>query len=123
MGLQDDVVYLGLLCASIGFGRATAYLAPAHRKLASTTFGSALVFLVSGRHGLHCLSAVGLQCSLLRLLPASLVHTASFWAQFGYLMFFRTAAWAAPDVFTPHPPHTNAVMMMLTLKVSESSHK
>ena len=117
MGLQDDVLYLGLLLASIAFGKATASL-PAHtRKMVSTSFGLALVFLVSGLHGLHCVVAAVLQCLLLLLFPKSFVHVASFWLQFSYLLFFRLAAWAMPDTFPPYPPHTNAVMMMLTLKV------
>ena len=46
--------------------------------------------------------------------PASRLHALSFLAQFAYLIFFRTC----DHVGLPTPPaHTNAVMMIMTIKL------
>ena len=66
MSLYDDVVYLGLLIFSIAVG---TFLRPPHlpsssavtRKWLSSAIGLAIVFLVSGLHGLHCVAALAIQ--------------------------------------------------------------
>ena len=123
MSLQDDVVYLCLLLASIGLGFVSRRLfhdASSKRNF-STACGLVVLFLVSGRHGLFCLVCFALQAALVLSLPSSAVHVVSFAAQFSYLFFFRTANYLWPDTFGAYPPHTNAIQMMLTLKVCECS--
>ena len=69
MSLYDDVIYLGLLIFSIAVGN---FLRPpifptftkAARKWLSSAIGLAIVFLVSGMHGLHCVVALALQVKI-----------------------------------------------------------
>jgi len=119
MSLYDDVIYLGLLISSILVG---TFLRPpnlpsssiAARKWLSSAIGLAIVFLVSGLHGLHCFAALALQVLLIAVAPTSRLHAFSFLAQFAYLIFFRTC----DHVGLPTPPaHTNAVMMIMTIKL------
>jgi len=65
MGLQDDVIYLGLLTASIAFGLVNKrWLNPASasgRRSASTAFGLFVLVAVAGRHSLYALASYVLQ--------------------------------------------------------------
>ena len=109
MPLSDDVLYLSLLVGSIALGKILRPLEAKARIWFSTFAGLAIVFSVSGIHGLHCVLSLVIQILLLKAVPMSLVHVVSFVVQFGYLIFFRLA-------MTP-PPHTNAIQMIMTLKV------
>lgn len=115
MGLQDDIVYLVLLLASIALGGVFQRIEPAnHRRWFSTLCGLLMVGLVSGCHGLFCAIAYGVQVMCMQILPWTCLHTVSFWLQMILLVCFRLCHWVGlPNV----PAHANPIIMMLTLKV------
>ncbi len=117
MSFYDDVLYLTLLVGSIVVGR---FLRPPFvtsaslRVWLSSAIGVAIVVAVSGAHALHCVAAIAIQVAANLLLPARSLHAASFALQFSYLLFFRLCSYAG---LPSPPPHTNAVMMIMTLKL------
>lgn len=115
MGLQDDIVYLVLLLASIALGGVFQRIEPAnHRRWFSTLCGLLMVGLVSGCHGLFCAIAYGVQVMCMQILPWTCLHTVSFWLQMILLVCFRLCHWVGlPNV----PAHANPIIMMLTLKL------
>ena len=116
MGLQDDILYLTLLVASIGLGKVTRNIKDKdRRKVFSTGCGLAILFLVSGLHGFMCLAAFGLQVLLNLVVGWRHLHVVTFFVQFLFLFFFRLSNWVG---IPNSPPHTNAIQMMLTLKVT-----
>ena len=88
------------------------------QKLLSSTAGMAIVLLVSGRHVIHPILGVLLQICLLQMLPNKIVHWASFVAGFAHLFYFRFCGGLPfmPDLGCA-PAHTNAIQMIMTLKV------
>ena len=96
-----------------GFGQADDLL-----KYFSSAAGFIVVLLVSGRHIIHPIFSVILQICLLRFIPSNRVHWVSFVAGFAHLFHFRLC-WdfpIIPSLGCP-PSHTNAIQMIMTLKV------
>ena len=116
MSFRDDIIYLSLLLLSIFWGKVVRSFPEINqRKWLSTAFGLTVLFLVSGLHGLHCFVSVAIQIGLILALPWRSLHIWSFLIQFVYLFFFRLSH--TFGILPPYPPHTNAVQMILTLKV------
>jgi len=120
-GLSDDVLYVALLLASIGYGWVTTQpfllRRPELRKAVSTAGGLTVILLVSGPgHTLHPLLSIAAQCLILKAVPWRHVHWLSFLVGFAHLFLFRSCgmwAWLPPAP----PAHTNAIQMILTLKM------
>jgi lysophospholipid acyltransferase 7 len=116
MSFYDDVLYLSLLVASIVVGR---FVRPGPNtvevsKWISSLMGVTIVFLVSGIHGLHCVAAFAIQIATMSAVRGGRLHAVSFVLQFSYLIFFRLCAYVG---LPSPPPHTNAIMMIMTLKL------
>ena len=80
----------------------------------STLAGLVICSLVSGVHTCHLLSQILGNLLILSLLPSSWSHLASFAWCFSYLTFFRLSS----RLGLPEPPaHTNAIILILTLKL------
>lgn len=121
---SDDVVYALLLLGSIWFGKLTrspSLMAnPEQRKIISTIGGLAVALTVSGSHIWHPIFGIVLQIGLLKVVPAAHVHWVSFGAGFGHLFFFRLCGYGSGwpwSFFTAPPAHTNAIQMILTIKM------
>ncbi|XP_071547166.1 lysophospholipid acyltransferase 7 [Panulirus ornatus] len=111
----EDIVYVCLLVASIGFGQVYRRLgSPETRKWVGTCVGLALTLAVSGSHLLHPLFLTLSNIMIILYIPKSFCHMISFWWSFMYLLFFRVCHYVGLEMV---PPHTNAVQMMLTLKL------
>nr|ACO11537.1 Membrane-bound O-acyltransferase domain-containing protein 6 [Caligus rogercresseyi] len=115
--VQSDYLYLALLVLSVIYGKVLRVLyanKPLARKWASTLAGLAVDLVVSGPYILHQLTSIALQVALLRFWPKKSLGIASFTCNFVYLYFFRLE-----DIFgiPLHPPVTNAVQMILSLKL------
>ena len=97
-----------------GFGRVDGL-----QKYLSSAGGLVIVLLVSGRHILHPIFSVLLQIGLLHLVPSNIVHWISFFAGFAHLFHFRLC-WDFPLITSLGcpPSHTNAIQMIMTLKVT-----
>ncbi|XP_046393974.1 lysophospholipid acyltransferase 7-like [Ischnura elegans] len=111
----NDTIYLSLLLISIGFGHFIRQVEDVVvKKWVSTFTGIVLVYIVSGLHIIHPLICTALNGFIITCLPLSCFHLVSFIFTFGYLFFFRTTVYFGVE----YPPaHTNAVQMMLTLKL------
>ncbi|XP_042217763.1 lysophospholipid acyltransferase 7-like isoform X3 [Homarus americanus] len=110
----DDIVYLGLLITSIGFGQIYRRLGtPEARKWVGTCVGLGLTVAVSGWHILHPLLLTATNVLILQY-SKSWCHAISFWWSFSYLLFFRVCHYIGVEMA---PGHTNAVQMMITLKL------
>ena len=80
----------------------------------STLAGLVICSLVSGLHTCHLLSQILGNLLIVSLLPSSWSHLASFAWCFSYLTFFRLSS----RLGLPEPPaHTNAIILILTLKL------
>ena len=80
----------------------------------STLAGLVICYLVSGVHTCHLLSQILGNLLIVSLLPSSWSHLASFAWCFSYLTFFRLSS----RLGLPEPPaHTNAIILILTLKL------
>jgi len=112
---RDDVIYLALLLASICFGELVRRINDARLKQRTTTvLGLAVVYLVSGIHISHALLVTIVNAAFICWLPVKWCHVLSFSFSFSYLVFFRCTNLLG----IPIPPaHTNAVIMILTLKM------
>ena len=102
-----------------GFGRVDGL-----QKCLSSAGGLVIVLLVSGHHILHPIFSVLLQIGLLRFVPSNIVHWISFFAGFAHLFHFRLC-WnfpIIPSLGCP-PSHTNAIQMIMTLKVINLSYQ
>ncbi|XP_069942145.1 lysophospholipid acyltransferase 7 [Cherax quadricarinatus] len=111
----DDIVYLSLLIASIGFGQLYRRLgSPEVRKWVGTCVGVLLTLAVSGTHILHPLLLTATNILIINYVSKSLCHAVSFWWSFSYLLFFRICHHLGLEAA---PAHTNAVQMMITLKL------
>ncbi|XP_046398340.1 lysophospholipid acyltransferase 7-like [Ischnura elegans] len=113
---SDDVIYIGLLLLCIVFGHfyRTFFEDVYHRKWISTIFGLALIHAVSGNHIIHPILCVLINAVIITRVHYKYCHIVSFVVSFLYLIFFRTTVYFGIE----YPPaHTNAVQMMLTLKV------
>lgn len=121
MTLEDDVVYVGVLLASIAAGKLVRYI-PAdeggksfmRRRLASSLLGILLAYLVSGWHILHILAEILLNAAIILIIDTRWCHLVSLAVSFLYLFMFRLS----DQIGLPSPPaHTNAIIMILTLKM------
>ncbi|XP_045138233.1 lysophospholipid acyltransferase 7-like [Portunus trituberculatus] len=111
----DDIVYLSLLAASIGFGQVYRRIEDIEtKKWIGTVVGIIVTVVVSGWHTLHPLFLTAANILILIYVSKSLCHIVSFWFSFGYLLFFRLSHYVGLDMV---PSHTNAVQMMITLKL------
>jgi len=117
--MWDDIIYVGLLLVSIAFGKVTRQVQDKEsRKWTSSIFGLIVVLVVSGWSTLHTLSSVILHTILIKFSPKSLVHWINFVFGFAYLIFFRSCGSIEILSWFPMPPsHTNAVQMIMTLKL------
>ena len=86
----DDIIYLGLLLVSIGFGKITRQIQDKElRKWTSSMGGLLVVMIVSGWSTLHPLASVIFHTILIKISPKHLVHWINFVLGFAYLIFFR----------------------------------
>ena len=123
MGLEDDIAYVAILLGSIGLGPLLRLVPPERigndgtfikRKRLSTLLGLVIASLVSGWHILHLLIQAAGNMLILKILSPRSCHLVSLAWCFTYLMFFRLSS----SIGLPSPPpHTNAVIMILTLKL------
>ncbi|RZC27664.1 lysophospholipid acyltransferase 7 [Asbolus verrucosus] len=111
----DDVVYLGLLFFSIGFGYYYRQIGDRNvKKNVGTIVGLLITLVVSGFHILHILITVFINACIILYINKKQCHLVSFVFSFLYLLFFRSTI----HFGIPYPPpHTNLVQMMLTLKL------
>jgi len=119
--ISDDIIYVGLLLVSIAFGKITRQIPNTPvRKWTSSLFGLGIVVLVSGWSTLHPLFSVVIHSVLIKTVPKSKVHWINFVVGFAHLFFFRLCGsgngwlWSA---FPLPPSHTNAIQMIMTLKL------
>lgn len=123
MGVWDDVAYVVILVVSIGLGKMVRLIPPEidrskttfrRRKLVSTILGLTIALLVSGWHVTHLFVQIAGNAVILLALGPRQCHMVSFFWCFSYLFFFRLS----PSFGLPSPPpHTNAIMLILTLKL------
>ncbi|XP_064084909.1 lysophospholipid acyltransferase 7-like isoform X1 [Macrobrachium nipponense] len=112
----DDVIYLGLLIGCIAFGEVYRKVQePETRKWIGTCVGLVVVLAVSGIHLLHPVFLTITNILILTFVDKSLCHVASSSGVFPILFF-------PSDVmhyvgFEMPPAHTNAILMMITLKL------
>ncbi|XP_051921141.1 lysophospholipid acyltransferase 7 isoform X2 [Hippocampus zosterae] len=109
----DELVYLGVLAASIPLGFLFRYLSPPVKQGAAMLLGLSITIATCQVHTLHSLvTVIGTWIiikSSWRLAPAlSLAWT------FLYLLFFRLVTWFGLSAPTPF---ANAVQLLLTLKM------
>jgi len=120
---SDDVIYVCLLITSIGLGKVMRLIPPElsngaktfkRRRIFSTLAGLAIALYVSGGHVLHLFATILVNSLIVLHTDYRRCHLSSFVFSFLYLMFFRLS-----DQFglPSPPPHTNAIIMILTLKL------
>eukprot|EP00092_Neocalanus_flemingeri_P009614 GFUD01010348.1.p1 GENE.GFUD01010348.1~~GFUD01010348.1.p1 ORF type:complete len:495 (-),score=109.74 GFUD01010348.1:780-2264(-) len=123
MGLTDDVAYVCILFASIGFGKLFRLIPPEvengvktfkTRRAVSTVVGLLICCLVSGWHTLHLLVQIAGNAAIVLLMDYRKCHLYSLGWCFSYLTFFRLSGWFG---LPSPPPHTNAIILILTLKL------
>ncbi|XP_023239382.1 lysophospholipid acyltransferase 7-like [Centruroides sculpturatus] len=113
--IADDIIYVLLLILSIAVGSFIRSIANVKRQqLISTLFGFVLVFFVSGKHIIHPVITILLNSVIVLYCNKQYCHVFSFVCCFLYLAFFRTAEYFG---LTTPPAHTNAIQMILTLKM------
>jgi len=124
MGLQDDIAYVSILLASIAFGKVFRMIPPElssdgkrtfnARRYVSTVAGLVICYLVSGVHTIHLILQILGNIIILKCVPVKKCHILSFIWCFSYLTLFRLSArLGLPEP----PPHTNAIILILTLKM------
>ncbi|XP_054711368.1 lysophospholipid acyltransferase 7-like [Uloborus diversus] len=113
--LLDDIIYIALLCASVGFGFVIKNVQNIyHRRIMSTGAGFFIVLAVSGYHIFHPIFVILVNACIIRFCKERVCHVTSAVFCFTYLAFFRSTHYFG----LPIPPaHTNAIQMILTLKM------
>jgi len=123
MALDDDILYVSLLLVSIACGKLIRQIPPeikdgskdfTRRRFASTVFGITIAALVSGFAILHLFVITIINCFIILYTSYKSCHLVSLVVSFAYLIFFRLCGSLG---FPPPPPHTNAIIMILTLKL------
>jgi len=123
MGLKDDVAYVCILFASILLGKFFRLIPPEienglktfkTRRAVSTASGLLICWLVSGWHTAHLLVQIAGNAIIVLLIDSRRCHLYSFVWCFSYLTFFRLSGWLG---LPSPPPHTNAIILILTLKL------
>ena len=112
---SEDLIYLLCLLASIAAGKYFRQLKNADTKrLATTSCGLLLVYLVSGWAIIHPIIMVLVNAAIILYSPVFLCHRVSFVFTFGYLLFHRTS-----HLFgLPQPNEfNNCIVMILALKM------
>jgi len=118
--LVDDILYIGVLLSSIAAGSLVRQIPLKSsngvelRKIASTLIGIGFAYLVSGAHILHLFIEILINAVIINLTSKRICHLVSLTASFLYLFIFRFSS----QLGLPVPPaHTNAIIMILTLKL------
>jgi len=123
MGLADDVAYVCILLTSIGLGKLFRLVPPEvdngiksyrTRRCVSTMAGILICWLVSGWHTAHLLVQIAGNAAIVLGTDVRKCHLYSFAWCFSYLTFFRLSGWLG---LPPPPSHTNAIILILTLKL------
>lgn len=113
--LLDDIIYITLLCLSVAIGPLIRNVPNKYfRRLFSTVAGILIVLIVSGKHIIHPLFVTFVNALIVLLVNKRLCHILSAAFCFGYLTFFRSMHFLG---FPAPPAHTNAIQMILTLKM------
>lgn len=111
----DDIIYVFFLLTSIGIGQYIRHIPDQlQRQYICTGVGVLLVFLVSRLHIIHPLILTCMNSIVVLYGNRKYCHVISFFLCFGHLAFFR---WASHFGLPSPPAHTNAVQMIMTLKM------
>lgn len=106
---------------AIAFGKVTRSIQDVQaRKWISSFGGLAIVIAVSGWHTVHTLTSVMVHTLLIKTSTNRHVHWINFVFGFMHLFFFRLcgSGSAMPwSYFAMPPSHTNAIQMIMTLKL------
>ncbi|XP_051576999.1 lysophospholipid acyltransferase 7 [Myxocyprinus asiaticus] len=109
----DELVYLGILAASIPVGFLFRYLSPPVKQGAALLTGLIITIATCGIHTLHSLCTVLGTWLIIKINWKSAPSLSLGWT-FLYLLFFRLVTWFG----LPHPtPFANAIQLLLTLKM------
>ncbi|XP_015925006.1 lysophospholipid acyltransferase 7 [Parasteatoda tepidariorum] len=112
--ILDDIIYISLLCISVILGPVIRNVPnPYQRQVLSTSAGFIIVFIVSGFHVVHSVLVTLINAIILQFFKKK-CHIYSAIFSFGYLAFFRSTHYFGLPI---PPPHTNAIQMILTLKM------
>ncbi|XP_035527486.1 lysophospholipid acyltransferase 7 [Morone saxatilis] len=109
----DELVYLGILAASIPVGFLFRYLSPPVKQGAALLLGLSITITTCHIHTLHSLVTV---IGTWIIIKSSWRHAPALslsWT-FLYLLFFRMVTWFG---LPPPTPFANAVQLLLTLKM------
>ncbi|KAB5586652.1 hypothetical protein PHYPO_G00004130 [Pangasianodon hypophthalmus] len=109
----DELVYLGILTASIPVGVLFRYLSPPVKQGAALSLGLLLTIATSGIHTLHSLCTVLGTWLIIRVNWRKAPNLSLGWT-FLYLLFFRMVTWFG---LTAPSPFANAIQLLLTLKM------
>ncbi|XP_062520357.1 lysophospholipid acyltransferase 7-like isoform X1 [Corticium candelabrum] len=111
----DDAVYLALLLSSVLLGHAVKRLnRPQHRLLFTGLAGFCMALYICGTQIWHSLFVSTSVFLIIKFMSRKICHIVGFWFAFGYLLFFRSSAFFGVE----YPlPYTNAIQLLLTLKV------
>ncbi|KTG45808.1 hypothetical protein cypCar_00002355 [Cyprinus carpio] len=109
----DELVYLGILAASIPVGFLFRYLSPPVKQGAALLLGLIISIATCGIHTLHSLCTVLGTWLIIKINWRSAPALSLGWT-FLYLLFFRLVTWFG----LPQPtPFANAIQLLLTLKM------
>lgn len=86
---QDDIVYIVLLIASIGFSQYYRKYDPRQRKLLGFVVGIVISAIVSKYHTVHLICSVVLNTCIILYTNRRICHIISFFVMFAYLLFIR----------------------------------
>ncbi|XP_017321095.1 lysophospholipid acyltransferase 7 [Ictalurus punctatus] len=109
----DELVYLGILAASIPVGILFRYLSPQAKKGAALSLGLLMTIGTCGIHTLHSLCTVLGTWLIIRVNWRKAPPLSLGWT-FLYLFFFRMVMWFG---LPAPPPFANAIQLLLTLKL------
>ncbi|KAK2727308.1 hypothetical protein QYM36_007967 [Artemia franciscana] len=112
MGIADDITYFALVVFTIVFGKVFKSY-NGNQKLLGLFLGLLISLLVSGSHVYHVIVIILFNAFLITFLRRS-CHIWSTTFTFTYLVFFRCSTYFGLE---KSPSFTNAIMMMLTLKM------
>ncbi|KAG8181101.1 hypothetical protein JTE90_003150 [Oedothorax gibbosus] len=112
--MLDDIVYISLLCSSVALGPIIRTVPNVvHRQWFSTIAGFVIVLIVSGTHAFHSIFVTLVNALIIQFVKSK-APVASAIFSFTYLAFFRSTHYFGLPIV---PPHTNAIQMILTLKM------
>ncbi|KAG1707499.1 Lysophospholipid acyltransferase 7 [Nymphon striatum] len=109
-----DIIYMSVLVSTICVGHFVRKIQDRNlRKWAYSIIGFIVVLLVSGRHIVYSIALVFFNYLIILFVDRRICHWASFYFCFLFLIFSRTCSY----FHLYSPPDTNAVQMILTLKM------